>query len=105
MSVRRSASVPFAAGLLGRHVGRRAQNLPFDGHRDLARLALRQAEVHDVRLAAAVDHDVAGLQVAMDHALLVGVVQGLGDAAQQSAAASRSSGRLSRAQRSSVSPR
>ena len=42
---------------------------------DLARLPLGQAKVHDVRLALGVEHDVARLEVAMDHAALVGMVQ------------------------------
>ena len=41
-----------ALGLLGRHVGGRAQDLAVHRHRDLAGLALGQAEVHDVRLAS-----------------------------------------------------
>ena len=56
-----------AAGeLLGRHVGRRAGDLAhlFGGRR-------RQAEVDDADLAAAVDHDVGRLEVAMQHAALV----------------------------------
>jgi translation elongation factor EF-G len=66
--------VPFAAGLLGRHVGRRAQHLAVARHGDLARVALGQAEIHDVRLTLQVEHDVRGLEVAMDHALPVRVI-------------------------------
>ena len=57
-----------AGELLGRHVGGRARDL---------RAALvvvdadGEAEVGDLRAAAAVDHDVAGLQVAVQHALVV----------------------------------
>ena len=40
-----------APRLLGRHVGRRAQDLALLGHRDLFRLPLGQAEVHQVRAA------------------------------------------------------
>ena len=41
--------------------------------------AASEAEVHDNRLASAVDHDVGRLQVAMDDAPLVGLAQGIGD--------------------------
>ena len=71
--------VGFAGGLLGTHVGRRAQDLAVHGHGDLAGVALRQAEVHEVRLALGVEHDVARLEVAVDDAGLVGVLEGVGD--------------------------
>ena len=71
--------VPFTSGLFGRHVGRRAQHVAFAGHRDLARLAFGQAEIHDVRLAVGIDHDVRRLQVAMNHARFVCVMQGFTD--------------------------
>ena len=69
----------FAPGLFGRHVGRRAQDLTIDRHRDLACLALRQPKIGDVRFAGGIHHDVAGLQIAMDDARLVGRVQGVSD--------------------------
>ena len=67
--------VALPLGLFGRHVGRRAKNLSLHGHRDLARFPLGESEIGDVRLARAVDQDVAGLQVAMNDALLMGVMQ------------------------------
>ena len=55
-----------AAGeLLGRHVGRRA------GAQRLRRPTRRQAEVGDADPAAAVEHDVRRLQIAMEHAAVV----------------------------------
>src|SRR5262249_61076075 len=53
-----------ACELLGRHVGRRA------GAKDLARGA-GQAEIRDPDLAAAVEHDVRGLEIAVDDAPVV----------------------------------
>ena len=43
----------------------------------------RDAEVEHLWLAGLVDEDVAGLQVAMDHAFLVGVVDGVADLGDQ----------------------
>ena len=53
--------------LFGRHVGRRAGDLPFPGviHR------LRQTEVGDPHASPSVQHDVGRLQVAMQHPHLV----------------------------------
>ena len=57
-----------AVELLGRHVLRRA-GLRFAAD-DAGRRA-GEAEVGDLRAAAAVDHDVGGFQIAMEHALVV----------------------------------
>ena len=55
----------FAAGeLLGRHVGGRAGAQRFAGRS-------RQAEIGDADPAVAVEHDVGGLQIAMDDAAIV----------------------------------
>ena len=72
-----------AGGLLGAHVSRRSEHLALEGHGDLARLALGQAEVHQARGAGLVDHDVGRLDVAMDHPLLVGIIQGVGQRGDQ----------------------
>ena len=81
----RRRRVPSPAGLLGRHVGRRAEDLPLDGHRDFARLALGQAEVRDVRHGRrSIHEDVRRLQVAMDDALRHARADGLGDRATAS---------------------
>ena len=90
-----------SVGLLGRHVGRSAQHVPLAGQlrhlgralglaqlaegpgRGLPTLVLariehpRQPPVHHVHLAEAPDHDVGRLQVAVHHALRVGVGHGL----------------------------
>ena len=75
--------VAFALGLFGRHVGRRSQDIAGHRQRGLARLALGQAEVHDVRLVAGVEHDVARLQIAVDDAVLVGVMERVGHSGTQ----------------------
>ena len=71
--------VPLAAGLLGRHVGRRAQQLSLDREGHFADFAACQAEVDDVGLAVAIHHDVAGLQIAVDHARLMRMLQRVGE--------------------------
>jgi hypothetical protein len=76
-----------AARLLGAHVGERAHqraHVRLQGRR--ARLVVgqaRHAEVEDLGLAICRDQDVAGLEVAVDHALLVRVVDGVGDARRE----------------------
>ena len=57
-----------ARELLGRHVGGRPGDL---GAALVVVDADGEAEVGDLRAAAAVDHDVAGLEVAVQHALVV----------------------------------
>ena len=66
-------------GLLGGHVARRAEDGA--GARLLAVVVqpLGQAEVGDVRLVVLVDEDVRRLQIAVQDAVLVGVVDGAGD--------------------------
>ena len=75
--------VRLAARLLGRHVGRRAQHLPVLGHDGFLGLALGQAEVHQVRLALGIEQDVGGLDVAVDHAVAVGTVEGVANGRDQ----------------------
>ena len=74
--------LPVARGLLRAHVLRRAQREPGLGQAVAARLAHRQrdAEVGQHRLALE-QQDVLRLDVAVDHAVAVGVVQRAGDLA------------------------
>jgi hypothetical protein len=64
----------FAAGLLRRHVARRAQDGPAARPPGIAGRALGQAEVGDVRLAARVEQDVGRFEVAVEDAALVRVM-------------------------------
>ena len=68
-------AVRLALGLLRAHVRRRAEDLAVDGHRYVCGLPLGQAEVHQLRLTVFIEHDVGGLDVPMDNAHLVGVLQ------------------------------
>ena len=74
-----------AAGHLGRHVGGRAAQAVGLEHRvrvgELGRDP-RQAPVHHQHFAEVAEHDVLGLQVAMDHAAGVGERHGVGHAQQ-----------------------
>ena len=66
--------------LLGGHVLRRADDLAGAGQRQVLRLAahqLRDAEVGDLHPALLVEQDVFRLDVAVDHAVVVGVLQGV----------------------------
>jgi hypothetical protein len=71
-------SVRFATSLFRTHISGRTQELAFDRHGDFACLALGQAKVHQVRRAVVTHHDVRRLDIAMDHALIMGILQGLG---------------------------
>ena len=68
--------------LLGSHVLGRAHDLARAGQRRVLRLAahqLRDAEVGDLDPALLVQQHVLRLDVTVDHALVVGVLQGLAD--------------------------
>ena len=67
-----------ACGLLRRHVGHGAQRRQGLGQ-GRSPLNLSQAEVHDLRLTFARDHDVAALDVPVDDALPVGFLQAGGN--------------------------
>jgi hypothetical protein len=68
-----------ARGLLGRHIARGADDGARHGDLRMALQRLGEAEVHDVGLAVLVEHDVVGLDVAVDDAARVGVLDGAGD--------------------------
>ena len=73
-----------AAGLLGGHVGRRAEDRSRLGQLDVAPDPLRQAEVGHIGLALGVEQDVRGLQVPVQHSALVGVMHRASHGADQS---------------------
>ena len=89
VDVRARVDVALERGLLGTHVGRRADELSFDrdrvlGQRPVDRLG--DAEVDDLgaRPSVDLDHDhVGGLEVAVDDALLVRVVHRVAHLAEQ----------------------
>ncbi len=72
--------MPFAPGLLGTHVGRRAGQPA-----TLAEVLVseRKPEVGDTGFARSVDQDVGGLDVPVDQPSGVGVMQGVGDRGDQ----------------------
>ena len=68
---------PLRRDLLGGHVGRGPGHVARDRQRHVASLdLLREAEVEDHGIAILRDHDVAGLDVPVDDAVLVGGVEG-----------------------------
>ena len=68
-----------AARLLGRHVGRRTEHLTVHRHGHLTYFTAGQTKIHQMRLAFGVHHHVGRFQIAMDDALLVCVMQSLGN--------------------------
>src|SRR4051812_29728302 len=71
----------FPANLLGGHVGDGARDLSFQVA--LRLLRDREAKVRNVRGTMFVEQNIARLEVAMVDAPLMGVVQGLGHAADK----------------------
>ena len=67
-----------ATGLLGRHISRRSKQAAVRSHRQIAGLLLGQAEIHQMRTASHVEHDVRRLDVAMDNAVVMGVAESVG---------------------------
>ncbi len=80
---RRGERSLLAPGLLGRHVRRRSHGIARVRQVALGLDPPGQAEVGDVGLAPLVDQDVRRLQVAVQDAPLVGVMNGLGDGGHQ----------------------
>jgi len=75
-----------AAGLLGGHVGECADELSWEGERvvgcaggDVWCEGGGEAEVEEVRGVGVVEEDVVGLEVSVEDATLVGVVDGVAD--------------------------
>ena len=97
MSLRVSMSSPLNLGLFGTHVGGRADELLEGGKEGLVRQTLAagglgDAKINDLghRHAIMVGHqDVGWLDVAMNDAFLVGVLDGLADLNEQVAAVAR----------------
>ena len=71
----------FAGELLGSHVGRRAENVA--GQSELREIQLGDAEVGNLGVAILGDEYVGGLDIAMDDALRVRIIQGAGDFLRQ----------------------
>src|ERR1019366_7755105 len=67
----------FAAQLFRRHVGRSSKHLSRQG--EVREVQLGDAEVGDLGVAVIVNQNIAGLNVAMNYALGMGVVERLGD--------------------------
>ena len=65
-------------GLLRRHVGGRPQHLAVHGHRDLTGLPLGQTEIHDPGCTSIIEHDIARLQIPVDHAVLMSMLHRVG---------------------------
>ena len=63
--------------LLRTHVTQRADEVAADGQAEVG-LAARQAEVRDPQMTTRVHQQIGRLDVAVDNALIVGVLQGLG---------------------------
>ena len=80
MSVRRIDAVALAARLLGTHVGRGPREVRTGAE---VLLAQGHAEIRDDGPTGLVQQDIGRLDVAVDQALLVGVVQGLGHGSGQ----------------------
>ena len=97
---RRRERAPGTGRLLGRHVRGGPHRRARLRQLAVALDALGQPEVGDVRLAVLVQQDIGRLQVAMENAALVGMVNGLGDDGDNRAAArgsaANSASRLSR---------
>ena len=85
-------AAPLTPGLLRRHVAGRAHDLPRARQPAVALDSLRQPEVGHPRVTLLIKQDVARLQVAVNHAALMGIFDGLGDFDHQLCSFARGSG-------------
>src|SRR5205085_865606 len=90
--------------LFGRGIGGSAKELSFKRHRRQVQLTLGQAEVHEVRPAVRIEQDVGRLDVTMNDAVPVSVLQSVGNAGNQfrNVTKSETSGLQARGQRLSL---
>ena len=72
-----------AAGLLGGHVAGRSHDRAAQRDRAILAGPLGQAKVSDIRASLAIEQDVGWLQVAMEEAAFVGVLDRAGDGRHQ----------------------
>ena len=86
---RRTHLAALAPGLLGRHVAGRPHDLARAGQPAVALDLLGQPEVGDPGIAVPIEQDVPRLEVAVDHAAPVGILDRLGDRRPSAPAASR----------------
>ncbi len=80
---RRPHVAPIPSRLLGRHVVGRTHDLAGTGQSAVILQLLRQTEISDARIAVPVEQDVGRLQVTVDHAAPVGILDGVGNAPSQ----------------------
>ena len=82
--VGRGGDIPrVSTRLLGRHVGRCAQDRVRVRQRAVFLYEFGQTEVSQVRLALGIKQNVAGLEIAMQHTTLMSIVNGVSESADK----------------------